>query len=793
MGSPKSRRHGSRRASVGVYLVAAFATCLAALGALMAMTSAASFQRERNRTSVELRAAAQDNAYWADQTLPATVKVLESVSTQAAITDFEPASCAAVLSGLSSIRDQGHLHILRPDGSEVCSLTAPDLSGHELEKGEWFAQVQESNQPVDGGTGIDTLSGRPGVTIALPIAGPDGGVGVLAAVLYTGASPLALPPGASPQMVLIELDAERQVVLAVSADAPIRPGPVSGSWLSRPIGQGSQTLVDADGVTRIYEEVTAPDSGWHLLAGLPKTVAMQSAQSELQRNLGLAGAVFLVVTGLGLILHRRLARPVRRLRAAIEAASTDSTARASVEGPAEVAAVAEALNATIAQRRQLEVELAHQALHDPLTHLANRTLLGDRLNLALARACRTEGQVVVAFMDLDRFKLINDSHGHPAGDSLLVALARRLESALRSMDTVARFGGDEFVMISEGVPDEEAVAAIATRLIDCLAAPFTLDGQDIHISGSVGLALGTGQETADEMIRNADAAMYRAKEQGRGGYAIYRERLTAGVLTRLETERDLRRALEADEFVLYYQPKCSVGTAEVVGVEALVRWVHPTRGLVSPVEFIPVSEETGLIVPLGEWVLREACEQSVRWRERNGLHVAVSVNLSARQLAQPGFPGIVARILEETGADPADLCLEITEGTLMVDMAAAVVGLANLRALGVRISIDDFGTGYSSLAYLRTLPIDEIKIDRSFITPVAEDRSSAAIVASIVGLCHALGLLVVAEGVETSVQLDTLHLLDCDVAQGFYLSRPQPAAELTPWLHRLPRPAAAVS
>jgi len=780
----KGPRAGRRRVSMVVYLVAAFTACLLALGTMMAMTTAASFRRERERASVELRAAAQDNAHWADETMPQTLQFLQSVSTQEGIIIFDPTECGDVLSGLASVTAQGHIHLFRPDGTQVCALQAPELAARDIPKGDWFAKVQAEHGPVNGGTALDVVSGLPSFTVALPVDGPDGKVGVLAAVLYTGSAPLDLPPGASPKMVLIEVDPDRTLVLATSAGAHMKPGPLDrSSWLAKSLRHGTQTLRDSDGVTRIYQEVTAPASGWHILAGEPRTVALAAAQHELRRNLWLALAVLLTVTILGVILHRRLARPVRRLRDAIEAASTDDTVRAPVEGPAEVAAVAEAFNATIAQRRELEAQLSHQALHDPLTQLPNRTLLSDRLGQALARRDRSDdGRVVVAFMDLDRFKIINDSHGHPAGDAILVALARRLQAATRVTDTVARFGGDEFVMVAEGVDTDDGVAIIATRLTGCLATPFILDGRDIHVSGSVGLAIGTGSETADELIRNADAAMYTAKAENRGTYAIYQDRLNTGALARLEIERDLRRALDDDEFVVHYQPQYSVATGGAVGVEALVRWAHPTRGLVSPAEFIPVSEETGLIVPIGERVLLESCRQAARWREEHALELAVSVNLSARQLARPDLVLNVAMVLAETGAEPNELCLEITEGILLADMAAAVGQLTELRALGVRISIDDFGTGYSSLAYLRTLPIDELKIDRSFITPVADDPSAAAIVASVIGLGHALGLVVVAEGVETQAQLAVLRDLGCDLAQGFYLSRPQPARDLTPAL-----------
>ena len=773
-----------RRAGVRTYLLATFGACLAALVALMAMTTTSSFHRERGRAERELQAAAEDNVRWADETMPGALEVLGSVAAQPGITLFDPTECGDVFSGLSSISTQGHLHLFRADRSPVCSLRAPEIPDGDISTGEWFDQAIATHEPVNGGTAVDPLSGHPAITIALPVDGAAGEVGVLAAVLYTDAVPIELPAGASPSMVIIQLDADRKTVLATSADTPVKSGPLGDSWLSRPLGGGGATLKDVDGVTRIYREVTAPGTGWHLLAGMPRSVALASAEQDLRRNLWVGLAVLLVVSGLGLTLQRRLARPAIRLRNAIEAASTDDSVRAPVEGPAELAAVAEAFNATIAQRRELERELSHQALHDPLTSLPNRTLLADRLDQALARQARNGGTVVVAFMDLDRFKLINDSKGHPAGDALLVSLARRLEATLRAGDTVARFGGDEFVMVSEGTHTDEDVVSIAERLAATLQEPFSVGEEEIYVSGSVGVAVGQIGDSADELIRNADAAMYEAKERERGSWGIYRERLHAGVTTRLEIERDLHRALDQQEFLLHYQPKCSLATAEIVGVEALVRWAHPTKGLVSPAEFIPVCEETGLILPLGEWVLFEAGRQARHWQERNGLNIAVSVNLSARQLVRPDIVARVAEMLETTGADPADLCLEITEGTLLVDLQSAVRQLAALRALGVRISIDDFGTGYSSLAYLRTLPLDELKIDRSFVTPVAEDASAAAIVSSVVSLGHALGLLVVAEGVETAAQLTTLRDLGCDLAQGFYLARPAPAGDITSLLRR---------
>src|SRR5581483_6666348 len=330
---------------------------------------------------------------------------------------------ADVLSGLTSVTTQGHLHVLRPDGSQVCSLRAPDVADRPIPPGDWFARVRADHGPVNGGVAVDALSGHVAITVALPIDGAGGAVGVLAAVLYTD-TVLDLPAGASSKMVLIEVDGDRRLVVGTSANAPVKAGPVTAGWLARPLGAGTRTVRDVDGVTRLYRELDAPDIGWHVLAGLPRSVALASAERELHRNLWVALAVLLVVTGLGLVLHRRLARPVRRLRAAIEAASSNDTVRAPGEGPA---------------------------------------LEG-----------RGRGHVAVAFMDLDRFKLINDSKGHPAGDAVLVALARRLERAVRSDDTIARFGGDEFVVVAEGNRSDGDVAAVAERLAAVLREPFFL-------------------------------------------------------------------------------------------------------------------------------------------------------------------------------------------------------------------------------------------------------------------------------------------------------------------------------
>ncbi|MDQ1614777.1 MAG: hypothetical protein QOJ60_716, partial [Actinomycetota bacterium] len=388
-----------------------------------------------------------------------------------------------------------------------------------------------------------------------------------------------------------------------------------------------------------------------------------------------------------------------------------------IKGQVDGRLLARAINYAI-ERKRVEVELAHQALHDALTGLPNRGLFLDRLAQALARIGRHSSVLAVLFCDLDRFKVVNDSLGHGAGDTLLVDVARRLEGVLRAGDTAARFGGDEFVILCEDISGAHQAIAIAERVSEVLEAPFVLGDDEAFVRTSIGIAMASGQDARPEaLLRDADAAMYRAKERGGGVYEVFDDDMRARAVKRLETENALYRALERGEFSLHYQPQVSLGTGEIAGLEALVRWDHPDRGLVFPGEFIGSAEETGLIIQIGEWVLREACEQAARWAalRPNGEPVRMSVNLSARQCAHPDLVEMVATCLRESGVDPATICLEITETAVMADMEATVEVLDQLRALGVTLAIDDFGTGWSSLRALQRFPVDEVKIDKSFI------------------------------------------------------------------------------
>ncbi|HYI10175.1 MAG TPA: EAL domain-containing protein [Thermoanaerobaculia bacterium] len=428
----------------------------------------------------------------------------------------------------------------------------------------------------------------------------------------------------------------------------------------------------------------------------------------------------------------------------------------------------------ITARKQDEEMIRHLAYFDALTGLPNRQLFDDRLAQALAHSRRRGARgLAILFLDLDRFKTINDTLGHAAGDELLRTAASRLTTALREEDTVARLGGDEFLFLLPDVDDAEAAARVASKIIGELAVPFQIHGHELHVTGSVGIALGPIDGTdADTLTRNADTALHRAKKQGGNRYQLYTPAMNAIAFKRLLLENRLRHAVDREELVLHYQPLVSLKDGSIAGAEALIRWNHPELGLVPPVEFIPLAEETGLIVPLTHWVLRTSCTQMRAWRDA-GLRIeTVSVNVSAERFNTSELPAAVAGTLALTGLEGRHLCLELTESVMMENAEETIATLVELKKLGVKISIDDFGTGYSSLSYLKRLPIDTLKIDQSFVRDMPADTDDAAIAMLIISMAHTLDLSVVAEGVETREQMQALSAQRCDLMQGFLVSRP---------------------
>ena len=429
-------------------------------------------------------------------------------------------------------------------------------------------------------------------------------------------------------------------------------------------------------------------------------------------------------------------------------------------------------------QKQLETQLRHQAFHDPLTGLANRARFVDRLEHALVRARRTGDSVALLFIDLDQFKSVNDTHGHGLGDQLLMKVGERLCTVVRVGDTVARLGGDEFAILLDGAADAAAADAMARRLVESIRLPFDIDGLQVLARVSLGVALATGVEDGMELLRQADLAMYTAKANGKDRFEVFDQSVQSEMGTRLALLNDLLGAVERCEFVLHYQPTQSIDTGEIIGVEALVRWNHPVRGLIPPLTFIPIAEESGVIVSLGRWVLAQACQQMKVWQRTypGSMVQSIAVNVAARQLRDPHFVEDVGRILEQCELDSACLTLELTESAIMHDVTATIAVLNELKQLGVRLAIDDFGTGYSSLSYLQQFPFDVLKIDKSFVDTVGIDDEN--LTPAIVSIGKALNLEIVAEGVENRGQLESLRKLDCDVAQGYLFSRPITADQI---------------
>src|SRR5712691_1362561 len=448
----------------------------------------------------------------------------------------------------------------------------------------------------------------------------------------------------------------------------------------------------------------------------------------------------------------------------------------------------------ITQRKAFERELSRLAFSDTLTGLPNRALLLDRITHALDRAERQMRRVAVLFLDLDRFKLVNDSLGHAQGDALLIEAANRINACLRTGDTAARLGGDEFTVLLEDVQNEPQAVEVAERIAEALRLPVILEGREVFVSFSIGIAL-SGPDAArpDAVLRNADLALYRAKADGRARYVVFDPSMQTGAIERMEIESDLRRALGRDELRVYFQPIVDLETGAVNEVEALARWERPGHGIVSPLVFIPIAEETGIIVPIGQWVLEEACRWARRWDAYSVDQppLVVSVNLSARQFANPDLLADIQAVLNETRLDPHQLKLEITESVVMQDAEATIETLLALKALGIRVAVDDFGTGYSSLTYLKRLPVETLKIDRSFVNGLGQDAQDAAIVDSVVALARTLHLSVTAEGVETQAQARHLKLLGCDRGQGFLFARPLPPEDIERLLDEARSPGSA--
>ena len=560
-------------------------------------------------------------------------------------------------------------------------------------------------------------------------------------------------------------------------------------------GEARLRFRTADGGDVVGYAAPVDPIGWHVAALQPASETFALANAAETRILLAAAVVLLVAAVLAVILSRAISRPIRTVGIAMRRI-TDGDLQQRVDPPGlgeiddladsfnlmagELEERSSALQAEMEERDRAEEKIKYQAYHDSLTGLPNRMLLKDRLDVAQADSRRTGEPLAVMFLDLDRFKLVNDSMGHSSGDELLLGVSDRITGALREGDSLARVGGDEYVLLLPRVSGPERAVEAARRVMQSLRKPWDLNGRDFHVTASIGIAMYPGDGTDSEtLMRNADTAMYQAKADGRDRVRRFEAAMDDHVQERVELERDLRRALSLEQFTLHYQPQVDTRSGQVVGMEALVRWQSPERGLVPPNTFIPIAEETGLIWDLGRWVLREACSQVQSWRKAGLLHdIPVAVNVSPRQFHDVGIVDEVRATLAATGLPASQLELEITESTAMRDVEHSVQTLTQLKETGVRVSIDDFGTGYSSLSYLKRFPIDTVKIDRSFVMDIAQDPDDASIVSAIIVLAESLTMNTVAEGVETEEQLAFLRERNCGSFQGFIYSPALPADEL---------------
>jgi diguanylate cyclase (GGDEF)-like protein len=694
-----------------------------------------------------------------------------------------PGTCTLSSAGLNGYRGS-HVDLVLPDGTVACSSLSDAGAPAGATDGDapWIARALASATPVVGRTATDALTHRAAVTIAAPVKEDGKAVGLIAAVVPVQeiADGLANAFAGPRNLTFTVVEPSRKAIRSASD--------VEGEQWKPYVGSGfdtgpSGTWTALDGRQRLFASAAVPQLGWRVFSGVDTDSITAEARDAAGQQGVLAIVALLALAALAWFVSRRIVRPLQWVTESIVAARDEPMpAPVPVDGPREVAVLASEFNAMIEARLDYEAQLTDRALHDDLTRLPNRALLRDRLERAI-RAITGGATLAVLFLDLDRFKLVNDSLGHPGGDALLQLVAARLETALRPQDTLARFGGDEFVVVCEDVDGPAGAVEIARRLESSLAEPFAVHGQSVDVSAKVGIALTTDPfANPDELVREADIAMYQAKDTARA-WELWDDDLETRSQHRLELLQDLRRAVEQREIVVLYQPIWDVEEWRVAGVEALVRWDHPRLGRLAPGQFVPLAEDSGEIRVIGQYVLEEAL-RFVGTLARAGSPLTVSVNVAVSQLDDE----LVTRIaeqLEDAQLPPDSLCIELTESALCDALGSRADALTVLRAMGVHTAVDDFGTGYSSLSYFQHFPFDTLKIDRSFIEPLGvDDGRAAALVDAITSMARALDLRVVGEGIETAEQLAAARALGVRYVQGFLLSKPLEAGELRALVRR---------
>jgi diguanylate cyclase (GGDEF)-like protein len=767
--------------SVRTYLLLIVAVAAAAIVAATGYGFAWSSGQARDDATREMGLQA-DRAADAIAAATATGKTtMEGLAAQPGLERIfvDPKACqltADVIGPFTSVR----LDLVSAGGKVACtSGPSARVTGGRVHAGsDWLKAALRAKATTVDWRAEDAATRRTAVVITAPIRRGTRTVGTVALFLHVPQIGPALArnvAGIRHESFTI-VDRSTRAVVSTS-EAAQRGGTARPARF--PDARKSGDWSGIDGSRRVFSSGDVASGPWRVYAGQRRSAVLADARGALSRQV-LVGLLALVVLAASVwVLNRRVAGPLRAVTEAVaRARRAPEGARVDEAGPSELQELAREFNSMLDVRAGHNAQLVHQATHDPMTGLPNKILLRDRLDSAL-RSGGDQTEIAVLWIGIGRLDIVNDGFGHEVGDRISVEVSARLSRALRSSDALARFSSHEFVVLCHGVTSQE-VADVTERLQLCLQQPFRGPDGGIVLQSSIGIARGRPSETgADQLLREADSAMREARATGQGSYEFdcaLQQRATR----HLAMEREILHALQRHEFLVYYQPLVDVESGKIMGTEALVRWRHPERGLVPPMEFIPIAEETGQIAAIGLLVLTEACEQAAAWTAA-GHPLRMSVNVAVGQLRDATFPSLVAHVLSETGLAPDQLCLEITESSLVREFEQGASALARLRQLGVHLAIDDFGTGYSSLSYLHNLPVDELKVDRSFIARLdrdGQDDRDRHMVEAVIGMARALGLSVVAEGVETAQQLEFLAGLRCPIAQGYLFAAPQPADDL---------------
>jgi diguanylate cyclase (GGDEF)-like protein len=779
--------------SVRAYLLLIVAVAVAAVTAATGYGFAWSSGQARHDATSEMGLQARRAAASLASSVAAARKTVQGLAAQPGLDQIfaAPGDCQLSADGagpFTSVR----IDIVSRAGKVACS-SAPSrrLSSSPVHAGSpWLAAALRSRGPAIDWGSSDAATHTPAVVLTTPVMSGGRAVGAVALFLHVPqvAPALARTVAGTKHESFTIVDRRRHAVL--SASETVERGATPAIGMRFPDARTTGDWAGVDGSRRLFSSGDVAGAPWRVYAGERRSTALADARGALSRQVLVGLLALLVLAVAVLILNRRVAGPLGAVtRAVARASRAPDGARVDETGPAELRALARQFNAMLDVRAGHNAQLVHQATHDPMTGLPNKILLRERLDDALRRD-GADGRIGVLWIGIGGLDIVNDGFGHEVGDRISVDVSTRLSSALRSGDSLARFSSHEFVVLCRTATSEEVVD-VAVRLQRCFEQPFRGPGGEILLQSSIGIARARETGTsADQLLREADTAMREAKGIGQGSYE-FDGALQQRATRHLAVHREIAHALQRDEFLVYYQPLVDVDTGRILGTEALVRWQHPERGLVAPMEFIPVAEETGQIGAIGQLVLTRACAQAAAWAAA-GHPLRMSVNVAVEQLRDETFPATVAQVLSETGLDPAQLCLEITESSLVREFEQGASALARLRQLGVHLAVDDFGTGYSSLSYLHDLPVDELKVDRSFIGRLGAgsvDDRDRHLVEAVVGMARALGLSVVAEGVETDQQLEFLAGLGCPIAQGYLFAPPQPADQLLALMQAQGRPA----